>query len=142
MKKFGFAVFALVLLGFVFFKPTTSYAYDRWHGHDHGRYHGGHRSSVSLNFGYWPQRYYYYPAREYVYVAPTTTYYEPAPQVTTIVASPEVADSGVYEINVPNTNGGFTAITIKKSGNGYVGPQGEFYTEFPKVAQLKAMYAK
>ena len=47
-----------------------------------------------------------------------------------------------FSINVPNNSGGYTTVVIKKSGNGYVGPQGEFYAQFPSVAQLKAVYVK
>ncbi len=46
-----------------------------------------------------------------------------------------------YTLNIPNEKlGGYTEVTIKRSGKGFVGPQGEFYPEFPRVAQLKAMY--
>ena len=45
-----------------------------------------------------------------------------------------------YFVNVPNTAGGYTPIRIQKSGNGYEGPNGEFYYPFPEASQLKAMY--
>jgi len=38
--------------------------------------------------------------------------------------------------------GGYNAVVLKPSGKGYVGPQGEFYSEFPKVSQLQLMYGK
>ena len=63
---------------------------------------------------------------------------QPAPAV--VAASPVDQDS--FPVNVPNNTGGYTTVLIKKSGNGYVGPQGEFYANFPSVAQLKAMYVK
>jgi hypothetical protein len=47
-----------------------------------------------------------------------------------------------FTVNVPNSQGGYTPIILRKSGSGFVGPQGEYYTEFPKVDQLKAMYSK
>ena len=46
-----------------------------------------------------------------------------------------------FTVNVPNAQGGYTAIVIKKSGDGYIGPQGEYYAQFPSVAQLQAMYS-
>ena len=52
-----------------------------------------------------------------------------------------VADES-FTVNIPDKKGGYTAVTIKRSGTGFVGPQGEFYAEFPKVVQLQAMYAK
>jgi len=45
-------------------------------------------------------------------------------------------------LNIPNKTGGYSAVLIKKSGNGFIGPQGEFYPEFPKVSVLKVLYAK
>jgi hypothetical protein len=56
-------------------------------------------------------------------------------------ASPTNAEES-FTVNVPNSKGGYTAVTLKRSGNGFIGPQGEYYTEFPKIEQLKAMYAK
>lgn len=74
---------------------------------------------------------------------------QPAVTVVTTQAAPivpagpvvsEMQDS--FTVNIPNDKGGYTAIVIKRSGNGYVGPQGEFYAKFPKVSQLKVMYGK
>ena len=62
---------------------------------------------------------------------------QPAPAVT---AQPVPDDP--FTVNVPNDKGGYTPVVIKRSGNGFTGPQGEFYPEFPKVAQLKSMYGK
>lgn len=75
--------------------------------------------------------------------APAQPAAAPQAQETQAAAAPvstETLDSVV--VNVPNDNGGYTAVTIKKSGDGFIGPQGEYYAEFPKVAQLKAMYVK
>jgi len=47
---------------------------------------------------------------------------------------------GNFIVNVPNNAGGYTPVRIQKSGNGYVGPQGELYYPFPQISQLKAMY--
>ncbi len=49
---------------------------------------------------------------------------------------------GVFTVHIPNSGGGYTTVIVKRSGDGFVGPQGEFYPEFPKVEQLKVMYAK
>ena len=48
----------------------------------------------------------------------------------------------VFIVNIPNAKGTYTPVAIKRSGIGYVGPQGEFYSEFPRVEQLKLMYGK
>jgi hypothetical protein len=60
--------------------------------------------------------------------------------VTAVPASVDTDDS--FTINIPNNKGGYTTVILKKSGNGFVGPQGEFYTEFPKVSQLQVIYGK
>jgi uncharacterized protein YcfJ len=73
----------------------------------------------------------------------------PAPSVVSHVSPtfipmtvPVKADER-FSINVPKSQGsGYVVIVIKRSGNGFTGPQGEFYTEFPKVAQLQAMYGQ
>lgn len=70
---------------------------------------------------------------------PTTVVVEPA----TVVANPPVDQSQKsFTVNIPNNKGGFTSVVLKKSGNGFLGPQGEFYAEFPKVEQLRVMYAE
>jgi len=77
---------------------------------------------------------------------------EPPPQqvivaqpATVVVAQtpPSTTYSGdTATVNVPNSNGGYTAVVLKRSGNGYVGPQGEYYDQIPTTAQLQAMYGK
>lgn len=69
----------------------------------------------------------------------------PAPAVApaqAVPTSPVASPEGSFTVNVPNSQGGYTPVMLKKSGTGYVGPQGEFYTEFPRIEQLKAMYGK
>lgn len=64
-------------------------------------------------------------------------------QPTVTVPTPVVADTeDTVTVNIPNNKGGYTAVILKASGKGFVGPQGEFYAEFPKVSQLKLMYGK
>jgi hypothetical protein len=77
--------------------------------------------------------------RGYKVVVAPVVYAQP---VTTVVAAPAAADQNIFPINVPNNSGGYVTVVVKRSGNGYVGPQGEFYAQFPSVTQLKAMYVK
>jgi len=77
----------------------------------------------------------YYIYTQYGYQAVVTPVGATAAPVST-----DTADS--FTINVPNNKGGYTAVVLKKSGNGYIGPQGEFYSEFPKVSQLQTIYGK
>jgi hypothetical protein len=66
---------------------------------------------------------------------------QPAPVVVSQVPTTTYVGDTVT-VNVPNSNGGYTAIVLKRSGNGYVGPQGEYYDQIPTTAQLQAMYGK
>lgn len=45
-------------------------------------------------------------------------------------------------VNVPNCNGSYTPIALRKFGRGYMGPQGEYYHGNPTVAQLRALYGR
>jgi hypothetical protein len=47
-----------------------------------------------------------------------------------------------YDIYIPNENGSYTLVTLKKVEKGFLGPQGEFYPEHPTVEQLKTLYGK
>ena len=75
---------------------------------------------------------------------------EPPPQPATVVVAqpaPAVMPSTTYSgdtvtVNVPNSSGGYTSVVLKRSGNGYVGPQGEYYDQVPSTDQLQAMYGK
>jgi len=54
-------------------------------------------------------------------------------------AQPSIGDTAT--IYVPNSAGRFTPVKLVKRGNGYTGPQGEFYPHSPTIAQLKALYS-
>lgn len=84
----------------------------------------------------------YYIYTQYGYQAVPAPSGATAPVVQAAVVSvpPDADDS--FTINIPNDKGGYNAVLIKRSGKGFVGPQGEFYTEFPKVSQLRMMYGK
>jgi hypothetical protein len=66
----------------------------------------------------------------------------PAPQIVTNRYAPVLSEAEIVVVSVPNDKGTYTDVTLKRSGEGFVGPQGEFYKEFPKVSQLKIMYGK
>jgi len=89
----------------------------------------------------------YYVYTQYGYQAVATPAGVTAPvviQPTAVVAASNVVSNAedAFTVNVPNNKGGYTAVLLKKSGNGFIGPQGEFYSEFPKVSQLQVMYGK
>jgi hypothetical protein len=87
----------------------------------------------------------------------TSQGYQVVPQPKTIIIKNYVSEEKVltaakgttasnsedsFTVNIPNSKGDYTAVTLKRSGNGFAGPQGEYYTEFPRIEQLKVMYAK
>jgi len=48
----------------------------------------------------------------------------------------------VYPVYIPNSDGTFTVVLIKRFGTGYIGPQKEHYTGFPTVEQLTVTYGR
>ena len=88
---------------------------------------------------------YYMPvAGGYQVVAPPVVFQSAAVAAPAGITQDVVSNNAQEEftVNVPNPQGGYTAVNIKRSGAGFVGPQGEFYSEFPKVQQLRVMYTK
>jgi hypothetical protein len=73
-------------------------------------------------------------------------YYEPVPEGYIVVPESELEGYYIsgeeYVVNIPNSDGSFTPIKLKKSDNGYIGPQGEFYQGHPSIEQLKVLYGK
>lgn len=68
---------------------------------------------------------------------------EPVPlpqQISQIPAT--INPNEAFTVNIPNQRGSYTSVILKRSGNGFIGPQGEYYSEFPKIDQLKVMYGK
>jgi len=90
--------------------------------------------------------YYVYEDTYYV-TAPSGGYVvTAAPPVTEATQVPVTIEKKApideYEIQIPNANGSYTLVVIRKTEKGFVGPQGEIYPEHPTVEQLKQMYAK
>lgn len=50
------------------------------------------------------------------------------------------AQASTVIINVHNSNGSITPVTLTRQGNLYVGPKGEQYTTLPTEDQLKQVY--
>jgi hypothetical protein len=92
---------------------------------------------AGVNYYYYNDIYYRdYPNGYIVVSAP-----QPAPAV--VVVPPAAAQYGqTVTINIPNSNGSYTPVTLQKRDNGYVGPQGEFYPDQPTVEQLRALYGR
>jgi hypothetical protein len=65
----------------------------------------------------------------------------PSPsQERSVVTSPQKPTTELpLTINIPSYKG-VIPIVLQRSGSGYVGPQGEYYTTYPTVEQLKLIY--
>jgi hypothetical protein len=106
----------------------------------------GHRTIIVAGASY-----YYY---ENIYYRPCPTGYvvvsapAPVPTPAPVVYAPAANvqfQAPVQErvtVNVPNSNGSYTPVTLTRRENGYVGPQGEFYPQNPTVEQLRALYGR
>ena len=91
---------------------------------------------------YYYDNYYYqsYPYGGYVVVPPPALAQPVAVMPQQVQPQPQIHE--ISTINIPNARGGYTAVTLKKAGTGYVGPQGEYYSDNPTVEQLKILYGK
>ena len=96
--------------------------------------------------------YFIYSGKKYVVVADPVYQVAELPQEvrvidyteTVVKQSSETAENkeNEFTVNILNDKGSYTAVRIVRSKEGFVGPQGEYYTEFPKVEQLKVMYGE
>jgi hypothetical protein len=89
--------------------------------------------------------YYVYNDTYYVKEGKRFVVIDEIPSKTAVVSVPKKeveTPKNSFVVNIPNSNGSYTPVTIKKSAEGFVGPQGEYYTKFPNVEQLKVMYGK
>jgi hypothetical protein len=162
-------MFLLIFALLMPFSSAPSYAWGHdsggggYHGHGGGGYHGygghgyhgwggyhGYRN-WGLGFNYLPYNYYdpaYYDAG--VLVSSPVVVEQPTTVVTTVptyenssISPVQITSPGMdnnFTINIPNSKGGFTSVLLRKSGTGFLGPQGEFYSDFPRVSQLKVIY--
>ena len=91
---------------------------------------------------YYADNYYYspYPNGGYVVVPPPALIQPSAVMPQRVQAQSAIQNESI--VNIPNSRGGYTAVTLKKAGTGYVGPQGEYYSDNPTVEQLKVLYGR
>jgi len=90
---------------------------------------------------------YYYYNNVYYRSCPSGYIVVPESAVTpnavyTPVVQPQPLSGETITINVPNSNGSYTPVTLVKRNNGYIGPQGEYYPGNPTIEQLKTLYGK
>lgn len=99
----------------------------------------GHRTVIAGKTTYFVYDNVYYTTcpSGYIVVPPPVV-----PVATTSVVMTAPVSGETVTVNVPNANGSYTAVTLVRRNNGYVGPQGEFYLGNPTVDQLKTLYGK
>jgi len=83
---------------------------------------------------------YPYPVQTVVAAAPAAPAAAPAAAPSAPAQSAPVKNP--LEITIPNGDGSYTSVTLTKTDQGFLGPQGEFYPDHPTEAQLKARYCK
>lgn len=105
----------------------------------------GHRTVVvaGIPYYYYDNVYYRPYAGGYYVVVPAPAVAQNVIYTAPVVTQAQEATSGqTVTLNVPNSKGGYTAVTLTKRGNGYAGPQGEYYEGNPTIDQLKVLYGK
>ncbi|MDE2026993.1 MAG: hypothetical protein KGJ11_00450 [Candidatus Omnitrophica bacterium] len=136
-------VFVLLFLGLLLVQPSYARSHTSWDvsvGVGGPYYYDPYYDPYYYHYHYYDP--YYYPP-EYVVASPEPVIVtQPVQQVVVTQPAALVIAQDTFTINVPNDKGGYTSVVIRRSGNGYVGPQGEFYSDFPKVSQLRMMYGK
>ena len=71
--------------------------------------------------------------------APVVAAPAPIPQA---VAAPAPLQNSSVTVRIKNKNGSATSIMMVRKGNGYEGPQGEYYEAMPSNEQLNALYGQ
>ena len=66
----------------------------------------------------------------------------PVESANVVQAASPTPQGELFTVNIPNYKGGYSPVTLTRSGTGFIGPQGEYYPEFPKIKQLKEMYGR
>jgi len=123
----------LLALFILSFCPTVSFAWHDYGSYGDWDYHGSGRDH--------PYSSYIDRANYIGYADYSLIDAAPVDQIT-LAPIPPPAPTDVFTVNIPDGHGGYTPIVIKRSGNGFIGPQSEYYPEFPKVFQLKIIYGK
>ena len=122
--------FSLLLLA-----PAYS-DYGYWNYYGSGRDHP---------YSAYVDRYHYVGYADYAPIEPDYVDFMPLPaqQILPTLPGPSaIALQNEFTVNIPNKLGGYTSVVIRRKGDGFIGPQGEYYPEFPKVFQLEIMYGK
>ena len=137
-----FLVFTIALFIIV---PSTSFAWHDYNGYGDWNYYGSGRDHP---YSAYIDRATYVGPDDYVTATPdyvdahlVLTSMPPTPPVLP-APTPASGQADQFNVQIPNVHGGYNIVVIKKSGDGFVGPQGEYYPEFPKIFQLEIIYGR
>ena len=105
------------------------------------RHYEPRRSSIRFSYGYgdngWGHRRGYGRRWGHSY----GNYCPPVRRYTQVVAPDYgAAYANTLVVNIRNSNGSYTPVTLRRVGNVYVGPRGEQYLSVPTEEQLRAVY--
>ncbi|MBN1354076.1 MAG: hypothetical protein JW994_05375 [Candidatus Omnitrophica bacterium] len=153
MKKdmfFKKATFLTAILAAVLFLQPQGALADGHGGHGRKHFTHRHHRGITMPNGYISIA---LGGLKFCYRDSACTAYRPYRQIfipAPIVSIPErviIAETpGLYGervvVNIPNSNGSYTSVTLRKYGNGYLGPQGEYYPAHPTVEDLSVLYGK
>ena len=80
------------------------------------------------------------------YYTDGTTYYQRVTQGYQVINPPVVVQGQTAEdtvtVQLTNDRGATVSIVLRKSGNGYIGPQGEYYDHLPTADELRPLYGR
>jgi len=102
-----------------------------------------HTTVVVAGTPYYYDNQYYYrslPDGGYVVAPPPAVFSQPVVVPAPVIVQPQSQIPEMSTVNIPNSRGGYTSVNLRRSGNGFVGPQGEYYSNYPSVDQLRVMY--
>ncbi|MFH0918508.1 MAG: DUF6515 family protein [Candidatus Omnitrophota bacterium] len=85
---------------------------------------------------------YYHSNNIYYKACPLGYMVVPEPVVSQQVIARQNLSGQRVSIDIPNSNGSYTTVVLIRQGDGYLGPQGEYYPGNPTVEQLKSLYGK
>jgi len=117
--------------------PTASFAWHDYAENDGWDYNGSGRDHP---YSAYIDRANYVGPADYAPIAPI--YINGPLVISNIPAPPSSLPTDEITVNIPNVHGGYNAVVLKKSNGGFIGPQGEFYPEFPKIFQLQMKYGQ
>jgi hypothetical protein len=85
---------------------------------------------------------YYHYNNVYYKACPSGYVVVPAPLAIPNVATGQNSFGERVAVNITNSNGSYTVITLVRQKDGFIGPQGEYYPGNPTIEQLRALYGK